>query len=164
MPKHQKNTRDVAMVSKRKSKKELYWEPILRHQHGHQYQRAYKRLCRKMSTLKQSLKKRTNQTIQLKTIEMMFSQYYNKPCRYCGKILNLRNMVCDHIDPVSRGGRSNRRNLQLICKRCNTRKGYLNNVEYEQLLMILQPYPTLQQYVLKKLSRGGIGDARPKDK
>ena len=40
-------------------------------------------------------------------------------CRRCG---SARNLEVDHIVPLSRGGDSEERNLQTLCRRCNRRK------------------------------------------
>jgi 5-methylcytosine-specific restriction endonuclease McrA len=40
-------------------------------------------------------------------------------CRRCG---SARNLEVDHIVPLSRGGDSDDRNLQTLCRRCNRRK------------------------------------------
>ena len=42
-------------------------------------------------------------------------------------ILKVNNMVCDHSIPLSHGGESIASNLQMICARCNTRKGPLSH-------------------------------------
>jgi 5-methylcytosine-specific restriction endonuclease McrA len=41
-------------------------------------------------------------------------------CVQCG---SNENLEYDHIIPVSRGGSSTARNVQLLCQRCNRRKG-----------------------------------------
>lgn len=41
-------------------------------------------------------------------------------CCWCG---SEENIEYDHIFPVSRGGKTEEENLQLLCKKCNSRKG-----------------------------------------
>lgn len=41
-------------------------------------------------------------------------------CKRCNK---LRKLSIDHIFPLSLGGTNDLRNLQLLCQRCNSRKG-----------------------------------------
>jgi len=41
-------------------------------------------------------------------------------CVDCGDHMDL---TCDHIVPVSKGGETSLRNLQTMCRRCNSRKG-----------------------------------------
>ena len=45
-------------------------------------------------------------------------------------------MVCDHIIPLSKQGKSIPKNLQMICKTCNTRKGALK--EKDALLELIR--------------------------
>ena len=57
--------------------------------------------------------------------------------------------------PVSLGGESTPKNLTIICKRCNTRKGHLTDQEYMSLLKFLKDKPdNMKSYVLRKLAKG----------
>ena len=69
--------------------------------------------------------------------------------------MEISNIVCDHIEPLSNGGESIKSNLQIICARCNTRKGNLSHSDYEKLLAFLvKQSDDLQSYVLRKLAKG----------
>ena len=48
-------------------------------------------------------------------------------CAICGAKMNLE---IDHIIPVSKGGRENESNMQVLCRSCNSRKG--NRIDYTQ--------------------------------
>jgi 5-methylcytosine-specific restriction endonuclease McrA len=41
-------------------------------------------------------------------------------CRKCGSNIRLE---LDHIVPIAKGGKSERENLQLLCRKCNGEKG-----------------------------------------
>jgi len=40
-------------------------------------------------------------------------------CTYCGSTIDL---TADHIIPLKRGGASSYANMQVLCRRCNSRK------------------------------------------
>ena len=44
-------------------------------------------------------------------------------CMYCGRKPGIDLMDIDHKNPMAKGGSDSKRNLQLICRSCNTRKG-----------------------------------------
>lgn len=129
--------------------------------HGTHWQKAYKKLLRKISALKSSLKRRaiesgTKFDIELIDIKKMFLSIYGNSCKYCPKKLNYRNIACDHIIPLVKGGDSLIENLQLICKTCNTRKGPLNEDDFSLLVHLVMELPEeLSSYVMRKLAKGG---------
>lgn len=43
-------------------------------------------------------------------------------CKHCGKEFEFEEMEGDHIKPWSKGGTSDRSNLQMLCKECNLKK------------------------------------------
>ena len=44
-------------------------------------------------------------------------------CMHCGRMPGIDLMDIDHKNPVAKGGSDQKRNLQLLCRSCNTRKG-----------------------------------------
>ena len=44
-------------------------------------------------------------------------------CMYCARKPGIDLMDVDHKNPMAKGGSDQKRNLQLICRTCNTRKG-----------------------------------------
>jgi len=132
-------------------------EPI----HKTFWNQAYKRLSAKMSALKSSLKRRSEEAgvkcpITKEQIRKMFYDVYGKGCRYCDRRLDYRSIACDHIIPLTKKGPSSVRNLQLICKTCNTRKGPLDERDFELLIQLVEGLPEeLNKYVMRKLAKGG---------
>lgn len=49
-------------------------------------------------------------------------------CHVCG---TTRNLHIDHIIPISRGGKTEMSNLQVLCKKCNLQKGNKTMDEFE---------------------------------
>ena len=142
-------------LDKNKFKDVLY--PI----HKTYWQKAYKKLSAKMSTLYSSLKRRSEEysvefNIERNDIRSMFYDTYGGECKYCNRQLNYRNIACDHIIPLSKEGPTNKKNLQLICKACNTRKGPLDEDDFDVLIQLVQELPDeISTYVMKKLAKGG---------
>jgi 5-methylcytosine-specific restriction endonuclease McrA len=140
--------------------KEIFRE-VLEPHHRTYWKIAYTKLQRKMQSLKSSLKKRSEDSEVLFDITMdelreMFYTTYGKPCKYCDRKLVLRNMVCDHIIPLAKNGESTVKNLQLICKSCNTRKGPLDESDFMDLIdWVGKLKNETKEYVLRKLAKGG---------
>ena len=132
--------------------------PVLSKRHGTHAKRIFHRLMKKSSTLRSTLKRRSKEyevvfKISLPTIRNLLLRHYSKPCIYCNNILDVSNMVCDHIIPLSSGGPSVVNNLEMICKRCNIRKGPLTGKEYRILIEFLEKQPEhVSSYVFRKLA------------
>jgi len=125
------------------------------------WERVHKKLLRKISTLKSSLKRRSYDCgvifdITSKDLKELFLEFYGKECRYCDKILRINTIVCDHIVPLSKGGDSIKENLQLICRSCNSRKGPLNEKDFLKIVKwISKQSIEVKEYLLRKLAKGG---------
>ena len=141
--------------------KEKDFKKVLIPIHKTFWKRAYKKILRKVSTLKSTLRVRSEKNniefdIDSPTLKKMIIKVYGKGCRYCDKRLDYRNMVCDHIIPVIKGGPSNEKNLQFICRTCNTRKGPLDEQDFLLLIQLVEDLPDeLTKYVMRKLAKGG---------
>ena len=147
----------------RKSPKGLtIWEDKfsrkLKRHHKQFAKRVFHRLMKKSSTLRTTLKRRSKEyevefKISLTEIRDILYKCYGRKCRYCNTNLLVNNMACDHIMPLSLGGNSTPRNLQMICGRCNTRKGPLTDKSFGKLLRWLSHQDQeLERYVLRKMS------------
>ncbi len=110
-------------------------------------QKLYKKLLRCRSVWS----KENNTTPE--HIERMFVAYLGKKCCFCEYKIDIQNMSLDHILPLNRLGERKPRNLTIVCKRCNVRKGILTRAEYDRLLTFLNGFDKLaKEYVLRKLS------------
>ena len=49
---------------------------------------------------------------------------------YCGRKPGIDLMDIDHKNPMAKGGSDQKRNLQLICRTCNTRKGATTDQQF----------------------------------
>jgi len=130
----------------------------LKKHHKHFAKKVFHRLMKKSSTLRTTLKRRSREyevkfEISLSEVREMLYKAYGRKCRYCETKLLVNNMACDHIHPLSLGGDSTIKNLQMICHRCNTRKGPLTDKDFTKVLKWLsRQSQDLSKYVLRKLS------------
>ena len=150
----------------RVNKQTKFWEekflPKLKEHHGNRSKGVFHRLMKKSSTLRTSLKRRSKEyevlfDISLREIRELIHSEYGRRCRYCSNILKVSNMVCDHNIPISHGGESIPSNLQMICARCNTRKGPLTHKAYSKLLAWLKRQnKNTRDYILRKMARSDV--------
>ena len=153
---HKKKTRKVMNDWEQK------FMPKLKKIHGTHSKSVFHRLMKKSSTLKATLKRRSKEyevecNISLKEIREEMFRAYGKSCKYCKSPVVINNMVCDHVIPISLGGTSSLTNLQIICNRCNRRKGPLTDRQFGRLLVFLRRQSSIMsEYVLRKLSRADV--------
>ena len=148
----------------RTSNKIKKWEGrfhnVLVKRHKHYAKNVFHRLMKKSTTLKTSLKRRAKEyevefDITLDEVREMILSYYCQACKYCNRQLDVTNIVCDHIDPLSNGGGSVADNLQMICSSCNTRKGNLSDTDYRKLInWLAKQSKDMRSYVMRKLAKG----------
>jgi len=55
-------------------------------------------------------------------------------CHYCGGTFSPSELTMDHLVPIIRGGKSTQGNVVPACKECNSKKGYLLPLEWEEYL------------------------------
>ena len=156
----------LAKKQVRVNKRTKFWEekflPKLKKHHGNRAKGVFHRLMKKSSTLRTSLKRRSKEyevlfDISLREIRELVYAAYGRKCRYCKNNLKVNNMVCDHSIPLSNGGESVKSNLQMICARCNTRKGPLTHKAYSKLLALLKRQnQNTRDYILRKLARSDV--------
>lgn len=56
-------------------------------------------------------------------------------CYHCEKRFHPSELTMDHLIPIARGGKSDKKNCVPSCKECNTKKGYKTKAEmaFEEL-------------------------------
>lgn len=60
-------------------------------------------------------------------------------CAYCGQVYKIRDLTCDHIIPVSKGGQDNFLNCVTSCKACNNYKDDMS-LEQAEMQLLYTPY------------------------
>lgn len=50
-------------------------------------------------------------------------------CYHCKQMFKPSELTMDHLIPMARGGKSDRKNCVPSCKECNTKKGYRTRAE-----------------------------------
>src|SRR5258706_3382929 len=80
----------------------------------------------------------------------------SKNCYYCGYYIVFKeDLTVDHKLPISKGGKTNRKNLVVCCKGCNEEKGsmteieFFNYMKYKENLKYKYDYDELTNQMLK---------------
>ncbi len=85
------------------------------------------------------IKKEREKARQLKNSQWWQNKLNEGICHYCGKKFDRDELTMDHVIPLSRGGKSTKKNIVTSCKPCNSEKKYLTPVDM----------------ILKKIQKGG---------
>ena len=69
-----------------------------------------------------------------KARELRASQWWRQEvgkgiCYHCGKKFPAAELTMDHLIPIARGGKSNKKNCVPSCKDCNSKKGAKTRAE-----------------------------------
>lgn len=69
-----------------------------------------------------------------KARELRSSQWWKQQigrgiCYFCGGHFPKDQLTMDHVIPISRGGRSNKKNVVVCCKACNNKKKNLTQFD-----------------------------------
>lgn len=130
--------------------------------HKRNLDKVVAKLLMKSSNVRASMMNRSKKIgvkfeIDIEEIREMLYKAYGSSCKYCGRQLVLKNLVFDHIIPISHGGESTKENIQIICRVCNSIKGSLTESELQILLDWVETIPeNLKKNILIRLSRGII--------
>jgi 5-methylcytosine-specific restriction endonuclease McrA len=143
-----------------KTEWQLKFEEKLRSFHRKNIPALAKKLLKRIDGVKGSMTTRSKKydvecKITLEELRTMAYEVYGTPCKYSGRILKYNNMVYDHIIPISKGGTSNRDNLQVISKFSNSIKGSLTESHFHMLLEWLDTVPEeLKKDISIRLAHG----------
>ena len=121
----------------------------------------------KAKTLGANVRMGKNKTVLLQTL---IEESLEKPCKYCGEILDILNISLDHIEPIGRNEIRRRKaefveeriyldrleNLQIICRKCNSLKGKIPHTKFVKLLKFLAKDKILKDLVLNRLRQSVI--------
>ncbi|MCM2353750.1 MAG: HNH endonuclease [Pseudobdellovibrio sp.] len=50
-------------------------------------------------------------------------------CYHCEQKFKAEDLTMDHLIPIARGGKTDKKNCVVSCKECNTKKGYKTRAE-----------------------------------
>lgn len=151
------------MREKKKTERQLWLNKFLQ-KAGENHKRNLDKFANKMlskcdswknALVSRSKKMNVECNITITELRNLLHDHYGKKCKYCNKILDINNLVIDHIIPISKGGTSNIENLQIICNTSNSMKGSLDECNFKMLLDWLDTAPEeLKKDVSIRLARG----------
>jgi len=108
----------------------------------------YKKICRLINTFAKYC------NTDKKEMEKFVLKALGEKCCYCGDIIDAKNISGDHIIPLTRGGVSYLSNFNIVCLSCNQRKGDLLDLEYKELLSMIDKWSEdAKRYVLTQLRK-----------
>jgi len=86
----------------------------------------------------------------------LLSLYLGKPCKFCGEVIDHKNIGLDHVVPFYFCKESKIGNVQFICKRCNCRKSTCSDSGFKKVMDVVMSLDVDdRKYVLGKLTARG---------
>lgn len=83
-----------------------------------------------IATVDESIVKRErNRAREIRASSWWKQQIGKGVCYHCGQKFSKENLTMDHLIPLSRGGKSNKKNIVVSCKECNSLKKNLTVAE-----------------------------------
>lgn len=152
------------MAAKKKKAEVTEWEDKFLEKikccHKRNLAQVVAKIMKRTNTAKAGLVARSKKygvecTITVDELRQLVYDVYGTECKYCGRQITIRNLVFDHIVPISKNGSSNKDNLQAICRTSNGMKGSLTEEHFGMLLEWLKTAPEeLSKDVRIRLSKG----------
>lgn len=84
------------------------------------------------------LKKERDKARKLKSSQWWKRKRSTGICHYCKQIFPPGELTMDHIIPLSRGGRTEKFNVAVCCKECNTKKRKFLPSEWDEYMASLK--------------------------
>jgi len=139
---NRKKREQRSMKEKKKTERQLWLEKFeikAATVHKRKLSKFAERIDKRCSGWKNSLVSRSKKAnvecnVTIEELRQLMYDSYGSSCKYCGRQMDINNLVIDHIIPISKGGTSNIDNLQVICKSSNAMKGSLDNDNFKLLL------------------------------
>jgi 5-methylcytosine-specific restriction endonuclease McrA len=157
-------TYEVAMAVRKRKVNSTEWESKFLEKikccHKRNLSKVVTKIMKRTSTAKAGLVARSKKydvecNITVDELRQLVYDAYGTNCKYCGRQITIKNLVFDHIIPISRNGSSNKENLQVICRTSNGMKGSLAEDHFNILLEWLNTVPEeLSTDIRIRLSKG----------
>ncbi len=127
-----------------------YWNYIKENNKG-RHDKTKEKLYRRVLSARSRWADKYN--LDKSDIDKLIKEALGTNCTYCQEEITTENMSLDHRIPQDRGGSNDLDNLEIVCQRCNVRKGSLTAGEFVELLDVINHFPEeATSYVLQQLS------------
>lgn len=105
-------------------------DKVRAHRRAYYYQN--KSLVQERNNIRRASRRAAGGRYSTKAIHEISSAQRNR-CAYCRVLLSKTKRHIDHIIPISKGGTSDRRNIQLLCQTCNLEKHARDPIDFARL-------------------------------
>jgi len=120
--------------------------------------RSIEKLQKKIQNSVRALNNRKGYAIKWtfkKVSKLVIKALLNQECMYCLKLLKWNNFSLDHIRSVKQKGKNIEKNVHVICRQCNRRKGNMSHKAFVAILDVAQKYPRSYKDLMRRLAYGG---------